>query len=140
MLQYAKAKTEKFYSDDKCTKEQVIAGGPKRVDECSIRADGDLQKCWTQAQNLATGEDEYNLNNELCDRPYESCAAVYTAVEGPFYNCVLSSYCDKTGEDDLLVWGPHHSPIVGRVDCRAGARVDPNLTEDAQAKATRETE
>lgn len=61
---------------------------------------------------------------------------MYTAVEGPFYNCVLSSYCDK-GEDDKLVWGPHHAAIVGKVDCQAGARVDPNLGQDAAKETER---
>lgn len=42
LLQYAQVYYEKYYPEDKCTKQQVDAGGPFRVDECSIRADGDL--------------------------------------------------------------------------------------------------
>jgi hypothetical protein len=61
---------------------------------------------------------------------------VYTAVEGPFYNCVLTSYCDK-GEAEKFVWGPHHAPILGKVDCQAGARVDPNLGAGAAKETVR---
>jgi hypothetical protein len=78
ILEYGQWYRDKWNDSDVCTKKEIAAGGPKRVDKCSIDADSKMTSCHN-------GPPSYDLKNSLCPRAYESCASVSTARNGPFY-------------------------------------------------------
>lgn len=132
VIEYANHYYSKWYPDDVCTKKQIKAGGPKRVDTCSRRKDTNtLQDCWVVEKNQLTEQDEYKLKNSKCDKSYESCARFgHVTSGGSFYNCVLSSYCGKTFATSGLVWGSQNKEIAGVIDCADGVKKDPNQEKE----------
>lgn len=131
LVEYAHHYYSKWFSDDKCTKKQIKDGGPKQIDQCSRRADGDLQQCYQKETNPNTGKDVYKLKNSLCSKSYESCATFSNEAKGPFINCVLSTYCGKTYKSNGLVWGATKKKIAGKIDCQDGVKKDPQDVQNA---------
>lgn len=78
ILEYGQWYRDKWNDGDVCTKKEIAAGGPKRVDICSTDADNKMTACYGPAP-------AYELKNSLCPRPYESCASIYTTRSGPYY-------------------------------------------------------
>jgi len=130
--EYADQYYAKYSPEDKCTKMQIKDGGPVRIDSCSSTTD-----CWEQV------DEDYVAKNSKCDRAYESCAVFSNVSTGPYYSCILTSYCGQTYDSNKLVWGLEDRKIVGTIDCTDGEKEDPNQTrlqDEAQARATKKDE
>ena len=95
-----------------------------------------MRECW--AEEIVGGKTDYKLKNAKCDRDYESCANVRHVTGGPFYVCLLSSYCDQSFASHGLVWGTTRNAIKGTISCPEGKKPDPKAALATKAAEVRQ--